>query len=148
VTPLDPRLAPVIAAKRRSGWVAGLFGTGLLLVAAMSIAGKAISDNDRGTVVLLVLCVVVFIVPGVFLLRIWLRGPERTAVVRALTEGRADLTGFRVDYVSTDGGATESRVWVFSRTTGAEEVTLAHGEAAGLIAYLGEVAPQARARSR
>jgi hypothetical protein len=147
VTPLeralDPRLAPVLAEKRRSVLSAGLWGIGLLLVGAFTIAGKASSDVAKGTTMLVLLCLVLFIAPGLVLLRIWLRGPERTKLVRSLTEGRAELTGWRLDYVSENGGSTCSRVWLYSRTFGAEEVTLSHTEAKALIAYLTEVAPQA-----
>lgn len=140
---LDPRLAPVLAEKRRSGLSAGLWGIGLLLVGAFIVAGKASSDVASGTLVLVLFCFVVLIAPGFFLLRIWLRGPERTKLIRSLTEGRAELTGWRLDYVSENGGLTRSRIWLFSRTFGAEEVTLSHTEAKALIAYLAEAAPQA-----
>lgn len=140
---LDPRLAPVLAEKRRSVRSAGLWGIGLLLLAAFILAGKASSDVASGTLMLVLLCLVLFIAPGLFLLRIWLRGPERTKLLRSLTEGRAELTGWSLDYVSTNGGGTCSRIWLFSRTFGAEEVTLSHTEAKALIAYLAEAAPQA-----
>jgi len=144
---LDPRLAPVLAEKRRSVLSAGLWGIGLLLLAAFILVGKAFSGVASGTLELVLLCFVVLIVPGLFLLRIWLRGPERTRLVRALTEGRADLTGWSLDYVSTNGGLTRSQIWLFSRTFGAEVVILSHAEGKALIAYLADAAPQARARS-
>ena len=145
MTALDPRLAPVIAAKRRSGWTAGFFGVALLLVSAFCMAGKAISDDNHGTIPFLVLCLTVFILPGVLLVRVWLRGPEQTKIIRLLTVGCASITSCKLDYVSESGGPTRSRIWLSARNGGFQVVTLGHEEAAGLIAYLAEVAPQAKA---
>lgn len=140
---IDPRLEPVLASERRSGRGVAVFGVVLLLIAAtMVIGGLERETRNTQSDVILVIMTVVFALPGLWLLRIWLRGPEVTAIVRLLATNRKAIKEWDFEYVSIQGGPTQTRIQLFLGNGRYMTVDLAPADAKGVMAYVAEVVPR------
>jgi len=143
VSAIDPRLDPVLASERKSGRGVAVFGLVLLLIAAtMVIAGVQREKPNTQSDVITGIMTVVFALPGLWLLRIWLRGPEATAIVRLLATNRNAIQEWDFEYVSIQGGPTQTRIKLFLRNGRYMSVDLSPGEAKGVMAYVAEAVPR------
>lgn len=138
---IDPRLAPVLASERRSGRGLAVFGVVLLALGGGMFA-MSTSRVDMAGQVTGVIMGLVFGLPGLWLIRSWLRGPEVTAIVRLLTKDRASIKEWDFEYVSVQGGPTQTRVKLFTGNGRYREVTLAPEEAKPVMAYVAELSPR------
>lgn len=146
MTPIDPRLAPVVASERGSQRVLGVLGALMAIVGGAIGAVGASQSKDPGNAVAAVVFGLVFLVPGLFMIRSWIRGPEKATVVRLLTEERASLVAWDLEYVSINGRPTESRIVLHRRSGMPLNVTLDHDAAAPVIACVSELAPRVEKR--
>lgn len=142
MTPLDARLDPVIASERSSQRVLGVVGVLMALLGGIFIAVVATQSKDLGNAVAAVVFGLVFLVPGAFMIRSWIRGPEKTTIVRLLTEDRASLVGWELEYVSINNGPTQTRIVLHRRSGMPLNVTLEPATAAPVIAYVTDIAPR------
>ncbi|MFO0755099.1 MAG: hypothetical protein U0359_01300 [Byssovorax sp.] len=140
---IDPRLDPVLASERRSGRGVAVFALALLLIAGTLVyAGLEREQHDMSRDAITAVMFLVFFLPGLWLLRVWQRGPEATAIVKLLTVNRHLIKEWDFEYVSTNGGSTQTRLLFFLHTGRFLSVDLAPGEAKGVMEYVAETAPR------
>lgn len=147
MTPIDPRLAPVLASERGSQRVLAVLGALMAFVGGAIGAVGVSQSKDSGNAIAAVVFGLVFLVPGLFMIRSWIRGPERATVVRLLTEDRASLVAWDLEYVSINGRPTETRIVLHRRSGMPLNVTLDHAEAAPVIACVSDLAPRVEKRA-
>ncbi len=142
---IDPRLAPVLESERsdcRSSLVIGIIA---ILIGAAFPAGLAAKDKppEAGAIALIIFCALVFIVPGIFFVRSWARGPEAGRIMRLLTTDRAKITAWDVEYVSINHGPTQTRIKLYvSPGGGYHSINLSPEPAKSVVDYVSEIAPR------
>ena len=138
---LDPRLAPVLASERRSARGLAVFGAVLLALGGGMFAMSTNRADVAGQVIGVIMGLV-FGLPGLWLMSIWLRGPEATAIVRLLTADRGRIQAWDLEYVSIQGGPTQTRIKLFTGDGRYREVTLDPEDAKPVVSYVAELSPR------
>lgn len=143
MTAIDPRLNPVLDSERKSGRGVAVFGFVLLgLSATMVVAWTQRESHTDQNTLITVIMTLVFGLPGLWLLRIWLRGPAATAIVKVLTIDRARIQAWDFEYVSVQGGPTQTRILLYLTNGRFMSSDLDPTGAKGVMAYLAETAPR------
>ena len=107
---IDPRLAPVVAAERGIGAFGAFLGGLMALLGGAFLAMALTKNGDLGGILIVAFFGLIFFVPGILMIRSWLRGPKAKASIRLLTVDRAELVGWDLQYVSINRGPARPRL--------------------------------------
>lgn len=137
------RLDPVLAYERSSGRSTAVFGFVLLAVAGTLVAGIATKkDPQAGAIALIAACALLFLVPGIWMIRSWLRGPEAGSMIRLLTADRAKIKAWDMEYVSINHGPTQTRIKLYLKDDRYQSLDLAPEPAKSVLDYVSDLAPR------
>jgi hypothetical protein len=143
VSAIDPRLAPVLASQRSTDRSAAAFGFVFLGVTAAFLGGLATKKDPKvGEIALIIGCALLFLVPGILLIRSWLRGPEVSFMIRLLTADRAKITAWDMEYVSINHGPTQTRIKLYVGGGRYHSIELPPDSAKPVLEYVTELAPR------